>query len=104
MLPQVHLVQDDEGDIVLHLHVHRIINGVEPDVIRIAVIGSIHAIIQRQCPFLVGRVAENKFEYPVLILRINLFSFIISFHYFPFKAFITIAVKRKSGSLLFYHF
>ena len=27
MLPQIHLVQDDEGHIVLHLHVHRVIDG-----------------------------------------------------------------------------
>ena len=81
MLPQIHFVQDDEGHIVLHLHVHRVIDGVEPDVIRILVVGSVNTVIQRQRPFLVGRIAKNKFENPILVLRVYLFSFItFSFH------------------------
>ena len=79
VLPQIHFVQDDERHIVLHLHVHRVINSVEPDVIRILVIGTVNAVVQRQRPFLVGRISKNKLENPVFVLRINPF-FINSFH------------------------
>ena len=101
MLPQVHFVQDNEGYIVLHLHEHRIVNRIEADVIRIAVVRSIHRVIQRQRPFFVGRVAKNEFKDPVLIYTVDSFPFsffiiIIQFN-FPFIAFMLLAVKRKSG-------
>ena len=47
------------------------------------------SLIQRQRPLLVGRIAKNKFEYPVLVLRVNPFSLFNStfFHETPFIAY-----------------
>ena len=75
MFPQVHLKADDEGDIVLHAHVYRVTDGVEPDSVGIGVIRPVHCVIQGECPLFVIRIPEDEFKQPVLVFLLRCFPF-----------------------------
>ena len=79
MLPQVHFIQNDERNIILHTHVHSVINGIELDIVRVAVVRSVYGVVQRQCPLFVLRVSKDKFKNPVFVFTIYFSQLYLSF-------------------------
>ena len=72
MLPQIHLKRHNEGNIVLHPHIHRVADRVELDVLGIGVTGAIDCVIQRQGPLFVFRIAKDELEKAILVILLRI--------------------------------
>ena len=78
MFVNLHRRMDDIRQVILHAHVHGIIDRIELDVVRVRVARAVNGIIQGQRPLLILRVPEDKLEQPVLVLSVGFWHHVTS--------------------------